>query len=375
MQKCKDTIIEVTFIPYWGPVTPYQNLLAKSLEPLGIYVTKPESFSSGFIQRELSEVFWKIVFGRLKTNILHLHWLPPFKRKPTRLFKLILYVLELVILRIIGVKIVWTAHNMRPHESVSHRGDWLIAKTTAKIANALIVHNEEARAKVVSSFNLKKHNNIFIIPHGNFIGHYENNIDRASARSQLGIADSKFIFLFLGRVRPYKGVLQLIDAYKTFRKDVPDSVLIIAGRPLGEKFSNVIKEKIAGAGGLQYREGFVPDSQIQIYMNASDVAVFPYTEILTTGAVIMAMSFARACVAPKFGFIKGVLDDNGAFLYEPDEKDGLLNALKMAYTRRENTASMGQYNFRKVSPWNWDYIAAETAKVYSHCRRNFSSQT
>jgi beta-1,4-mannosyltransferase len=374
MKKCKDTIIEVTFIPYWGPVTPYQILLAKSLEPLGIYVTKPESFSSGAIQSELSDVFWKIMFGRLKTDILHLHWLPPFKRKHIRSFKLISYLLELVILRIIGVKIVWTAHNMRPHESVSKTGDWLIAKTTAKIANAIIVHNEDARDKVFSTFNLKKPDNIFVIPHGNFIGHYDNNINRASARSQLGIADSTFIFLFMGRVRPYKGVLQLIDAYKTFRKDVPDSILVIAGRPLDEKFSNIIREKIAGAG-LLYRDGFVPDSQIQIYMNASDVTVFPYTDILTTGAVIMAMSFARACVAPKLGFIKDVLDDNGAFLYDPDEKDGLLNALNSAYSRRENIASMGQYNFRKVSPWNWDYVAAETVKVYERCLRDFSSQT
>lgn len=374
MQPYKDTIIKVTFIPYWGPVTPYQILLAKSLEPLGIYVAKPESFSSGAIQSEFSDVFWKIVFGRLKTDILHLHWLPPFKRKHIRSLKLILYLLELIILRIIGVRIVWTAHNMRPHESVSHRGDHLIAKTTAKIANALIVHNENARDKVLSSFNLKKINNIFVIPHGNFIGHYENNIDRASARQQLGVADSTFIFLFLGRVRPYKGVLQLIDAYKTFQKDSPDSVLLIAGRPLGENLSNVIREKIAGDAGLQYREGFIPDSQIQIYMNASDVVVFPYTEILTTGAVILAMSFARACVAPKFGFIKDVLDDNGAFLYDPDQKDGLLNALKSAYIRRENIAGMGQYNFRKASSWNWDYIAAETVKVYSHCIRHFSSQ-
>jgi glycosyltransferase involved in cell wall biosynthesis len=374
MQNCNDKIIEVTFIPHWGSATPYQNLLAESLEPLGIFITKPES-SSGSIQRQLKDAFWKIMFGRQKTDILHLHWLPPFQQKPIRLFKLILYVLKLLILHIIGVRIVWTAHNMRPHESVSLRGDRLIAKMTAKIADAIIVHNEQARAKICSSFNLKKHNNIFVIPHGNYIGHYENNIDRASARLQLGIDDSKFIFLFLGRVRPYKGVLQLIDAYKTFRKYVPDSVLIIAGRPLDENFSNRIKEQISADCALQYRDDFVPDSQIQIYMNASDVTVFPYTEILTTGAVIMAMSFACACVAPNFGFTKDVLDDNGAFLYDPDEKDGLLNALKTAFARRENIASMGQYNFRKVSPWNWDYIAARTAEVYSHCLPGFPSKT
>jgi len=58
-------------------------------------------------------------------------------------------------------------------------------------------------------------------------------------------------------------------------------------------------------------------------MNACDVVVFPYQEILTSGAVILAMSFGRACVAPRLGCIQDVLDDKGAFIYEPSNKAGL----------------------------------------------------
>jgi len=351
--------MEVAFIPYWGRHNPYQDSLGKSLESLGI----------GVIKGELNDVFHKIIFGRLKVDILHLHWLPSFRWKPVRLFKLILFVLKLVILRILGVKIVWTAHNLNSHESVSPDADRLVAKIIAKLANAVIVHSKTAKTKVISAFNLKNHKKIIVIPHGNFIAQYDNSIDRASARSQMGVADSKLVLLFLGKIRPYKGILQLIDAFKTLQRDGLDSELIIAGLPMNEDFSNCIRERIAGSKGLQYKPGFVPQDEIQIYMNASDVAVFPYREILTSGAVILAMSFARACVAPKLGCVRDILDDNGAFLYEPEEKDGLLNALKAACANRRNAASMGLYNLQKVLPWNWVTIAAETNKVYLECTK------
>jgi beta-1,4-mannosyltransferase len=349
--------MKVAFVPDFGRHNPYQNSLAKSLEPFGVSIIKGKQ----------ADVLHDIIFGRLKVDILHFHWLPPFKWKPIRLFKLTLFLLNLAALRLRGIKIVWTVHNLIPHESVSPKGDWLIAKITAKLANAIIVHSKTAQTKVISFFNLKNHKKIFIIPHGNFIAEYDNSNNSASARLKFGISNSKFILLFFGRIRPYKGILQLIDTFKTFRQNILDAELIIAGRPLNEQLSNCIRDKIAGSDGIRYIPEFVPQNEIQIYMNASDVLVFPYHEILTSGSAILAMSFARACIAPKLGCIQDILDDNGAFLYNPDETDGLLNALKTAYANREHIPTMGQYNLRIVSPWNWDFVAAETYKVYLKC--------
>jgi beta-1,4-mannosyltransferase len=360
-------ITNVVFIPYWGTVNPYQDSLEKSLKPLGVNITKLESFGPGFTQGELNAIIYKIFSRRLKVDILHLHLLPRFKWKLSRLLKLIVFVLQLAVLRILGFKIVWTAHNLNPHESVYPKGDWAIAKITAILANAVIAHGSSAKTKLVSTLNLKNHDKIAVIPHGNFIAQYDNSISRASARSKLGISDSKFVVLFLGRIRPYKGILRLIDAFKTLRQDIPDAELVIAGRPSNEKFSNRIREKIAGCEGLRYKPEFVPQEEIQIYMNASDVTVFPYSDILTSGAAVLAMSFARPCVALNLGFTRDILDDSGAFLYDPAQNDGLLNALKAAYAGRPNLADMGQYNFRKVLPWSWDYVAAETNKVYLKC--------
>lgn len=113
--------------------------------------------------------------------------------------------------------------------------------------------------------------------------------------------------------------------------------------------------------------GLVPEEKIHIYMNACDVVVFPYQNILTSGAVILAMSFGKACVAPIIKCIIETLDQSGVFLYRPQTKDGLAKALQQANLKKSELHIMGEYNLNITKQWNWGYIAEVTTKVYSAC--------
>ena len=99
-------------------------------------------------------------------------------------------------------------------------------------------------------------------------------------------------------------------------------------------------------------------------MNAANTIVFPYREFLTSGAVILAMSFGKACIAPRRGHIGEVLDDVGAFLYDPDLPDGLLQALHASMQPPEQLDKMGQHNYQVASHWTWDVITEKTLAVY-----------
>jgi beta-1,4-mannosyltransferase len=93
------------------------------------------------------------------------------------------------------------------------------------------------------------------------------------------------------------------------------------------------------------------------------VMVYPYRDILTSGAVLLGMSFGRACVAPKIGCIAETLDDAGGILYAPGAS-ALLNAMGQAYARREELETMGQHNLEKARLWSWDRVAAQTLDAY-----------
>jgi glycosyltransferase involved in cell wall biosynthesis len=130
---------------------------------------------------------------------------------------------------------------------------------------------------------------------------------------------------------------------------------------------DMLKQKFADDQRIKLCPGFIPDDQIQLYMNACDVVIFPYRDILTSGAVLLAMSFGRACIAPRKGCIGEVLDDTGAFLYEIDDENGLMKAMKSALDKSSHLSVMGQHNRHLAEKYNWKHIAEMTNDIYRSC--------
>ena len=130
------------------------------------------------------------------------------------------------------------------------------------------------------------------------------------------------------------------------------------------EMAQTIREEIEGSQNIIFHPRFVPAEQIQFYMNACDAVVLPYRQILTSSAAMLAMSFGRACVAPQLSGMLELLDDRGAFLYEPDQLGALAEAIHAAADNREKLDQMGIHNLAKVSGKDWTTIAAATLKIY-----------
>ena len=182
----------------------------------------------------------------------------------------------------------------------------------------------------------------------------------------MGIPQTDINFLFLGEIRYYKGVLELIDAFQ--KLDSKNANLTIAGRPKNDTIVKQIKEKISGSENtIKLIPEFIPDDEMQLYINSADVMVFPYQDILTSGGIIMAMSFGKAIIAPYLGCISDTLDSSGSFLYGPSDKDGLLKAMRECVNSKSKMEAMGRHNFDLAKRLNWESIAKSTYKVYERC--------
>lgn len=347
--------LKLIFLPLWTSDNPYQKLLIEQLEKLGVEMGEENT-------RTIS------LLGQQKPDILHLHWLHPYFQGSNQfysLFKVVKFIGKLALFRLAGIKIVWTAHNLKNHESLNPLSDKLCTALVAKLCHAIIAHCESAKDEVISTFYLKNKDKIFVIPHGNYVNFYQNSISRAEARRQLHILESTLLLLFLGGIRPYKGVIELIESFKHLRQD--GLQLLIAGRPLNNEFGELVQQKIAGQDNIKLIADFIPETQVQVYMNACDVVVFPYRDILTSGAVVLAMSFGRACIAPRKSCMGEVLDRSGAFLYDPDEESGLLQAMSNAINMKADLLDMGKHNRQLVEKYSWERIAGMTLDVYQWC--------
>jgi glycosyltransferase involved in cell wall biosynthesis len=287
---------------------------------------------------------------------------PLIRRRGRAAFDLLMFLCRLIFLKTTGMKLVWTAHDLRSH-SDSHAGLERVGTVlTSKLADAVITHCEKARIEVSKQPFLGGRQKVFVVPHGHYIGYYHNDISHARARTILGLPQDALVFLFFGWIEKHKGIVELIDAFQRLHSD--EAHLVIAGNCPETKFADMLREKISGKPRIKLISGFVPDDKVQIYMNGCDAVVLPYRDVLTSGTVILAMSFARACVAVRRGCLSDVLNDSGAFLYEPDAPGGLLAALELAVERKNELAAMGRYNQESALQWGWDRVAQETIAVY-----------
>lgn len=302
------------------------------------------------------------LLGKRSPDAIHLHWLPRFRPGLKENIKLHAFYLRLLLLKILGKKVVWTAHNLYSHDAEFVDRERALTRGVMAAATSVIVHSPSAISLVRDEFSVTHPEKIVSIPHGNYLPCYKNEISRARARQQLGLAEDDTVFLFLGNIRPYKGVNELVNAFR----NLPGTSLrlLIAGKAFDDNDMHTLERLIATDARIVLKPGFIADDELQVYFNACDAVVYPYRNILTSGAVVLGMSFAKACIAPNIGCIPDYLDDYGAFLYDPTHESGLLIAIEQACQNKQKLNGMGQYNFTKAEHWNWDMIASRTAELY-----------
>lgn len=350
--------MKVIFIPDYSKANLYQQALADSLSNEGV------SVSFGITSYLFSVL--RSVKNNWKPDILHIHWPHPFLLANSRaktILKSSSFIGELLILKLFGIKIVWTIHNITNHEGRFNSLELFFNKFIARLCDKLIVHCPSAKNEVMNTYAVTRDSLIVVIPHGNYIHSHENVIGKTQARKQLHLNAENIIFLFFGQIELYKGISELIEAFKKLNSS--QATLLIVGKSYNDEITDDILKRYDGKENIKTIFEFIPDNEIQIYMNAADVVVLPYRDILTSGAVILAMSFGKPVIAPAIGCIPDVLDSEGSFLYDPSEKDGLDKAMRQVFNA--DLKKMGEHNFELAKQLSWDDIAKRTYEVYQEC--------
>jgi beta-1,4-mannosyltransferase len=349
--------MKVLFLPDWSQNNPYQRELAAALERQGVTVR----ISNGIGRLP--------VLGAIRTHgrphVLHLHWTHTFllgKDWLISIFQSICFLVELLIVKFCGIKVIWTVHNLLEHERRNRQVEIFFNRILVRLYDQLIVHCSFAREAVIQGYHLPNRvkGKIFVIPHGNYINSYPNHVTREKARTGLGLGDGDIVFLYFGMIRPYKGVRRMADAFRKLQN--PRVRLLIVGEPASEQIRRELRRFCESDSRIRAFLQFVPAKDIQIYMNASDVVVLPYQDILTSGNALLAMSFRKPVIVPRLGCIPEVLDRKGGFIYNHNEEEGLVRAIREASFA--NLAAMGNYSYRRAKRFHWDQIAQKTCELY-----------
>jgi beta-1,4-mannosyltransferase len=296
----------------------YVDCFYNAVEALGVEVREGH-FSGRWLLKHLRNA-----------DYVHIHWpsyfyAEPRRRKSLRGFAMFLFFLALARWR--GARLVWTMHNIYPHDRcVIPQLDIWARRLLVKFSMLVFIHCSCAEAEVLREFPALARRTVQI-QHGNWIGHYPNTIPCRSARSLLALTENDFVFLFLGLCRPYKNLESLINAFE----QLPGKpVLLIAGMFQDAAYEAAIRAAInRSASRIILHSGFIRDEDMQIYLRACNVVVTPYREVLTSGSAVLALSFGRPVIAPAIGCLKELIVDGCGFLYDSSQPpEGLRDAMQ-----------------------------------------------
>ena len=263
----------------------------------------------------------------------------------------------LVIARLRGARLVWTAHNSLPHES--GRFDAALFRRIYRHVDAVIAHTRFTADTLVRELDVRNAK-VHVIAHGPLTLGAAPAPARDEARRALGIADDTFMLLLFGRLRPYKGLDLLLAALD--RLQDPYMHLVVAGE---DAFGDA-------AGQLQGRDDVsadlrrVDDETTARYFAAADLVVLPYRRIDQSGVLMLALTYRSAVLASDIGGLAESIDnERTGFLLDPVDAETLAARLADIKSRPDALADVRrQIAADEDGQRGWPTLAERTADVY-----------
>lgn len=350
--------LRVLSLPDYSGNNPYQRLLAAGLAGEGV-----RSIRGRPGRRQPFPILRAWLRGG-RPPVLHLHWTHEYLKGstgPTRIDRW-RFLAQLRLLKRLGVRIVWTMHNLGGHEGSRHASEMAVHRELVGLADAVICHCGAAREAAIAAYGLgtAEAAKLRVVPHGSYVGAYPDAIAGADARARLGLPAQGPVLLFLGAVRGYKGTDDLVAAFGAVED--PSARLLIAGKPRGTGIEARLAAAAAADRRIVLALRYVADEELQVWLRAADAVVLPFREILTSGSAILALSFGRPVVAPALGCLPETVPQAAGVLYDPDAPGALAGALRRVLDG--DLAAMGAAARARADELDWGQIAATTAALY-----------
>jgi glycosyltransferase involved in cell wall biosynthesis len=336
---------------------PYQSLLYGEMRRLGvqeIYLGELTPIQTlNFLLLPLEVVARRLAGAR----VLHLHWVFVFTLPGARRFPAMRRVAQawfLVLLRVcrmLGTHLVWTAHNVLPHEPV-FADDVFARRALVEASDLVLVHSQSTLDELAALGAVPRRN--AIIRHGP-IG---STLPASSLRTP-GDGGRPRRFLFFGQIREYKGVEDLLAAFLA----VPDDVaarLTIAGQCDDPELRSRLRALARTDGArVLLRLEYVPGDEVAQLFGAADVVVLPFRRVSTSGSAMLALSHGRPLIVPDLAGLADLPDQ--AVLRYNGEVAGLADALvRLACADGDALAAMSAAARSYASQTTWQEIAEKT---------------
>ena len=265
-------------------------------------------------------------------------------------------------LKLGGYPLVLTVHNIVPHGS---QRPSLAQERLYNIPHRLILHTDSLARELVRKFP-DTSDRVRIVSHGTLFDDVPEWAQH-DARSALGLPLDAPIALFFGQIEPYKGVDYLIRAFSSVMHQIPEALLLIAGKThtLVDRYRALIEE-VGVTGSVRTDFAFIPTEQVPLYFGAADVVVLPYLEASQSGVLLAAYRFGRPVIVTDTGGLSDTVEHCGnGLVVDPGNESALTGAMVELLSNRMRAREMGARSQEiGLERHDWRVIARQTMAVY-----------
>ena len=278
--------------------------------------------------------------------------------------------------KLMGKKVALTAHNVNQARR-DGKDSWFnrfTLKIQYRLCDHVFVHTEKMKSELRQDFGVADEA-VTVIRHPINDAFPDTELTPEEAKRSLGLREEEKAILFLGRIRPYKGIEYLLDAFKQLLSDEQANYrLILAGEP--KKGSEEYLQEIRRSAETEFDRGriisriqFIPDEEMEVYLKGADVLVLPYKEIFQSGILFLAYSFGLPVVATDVGsFREEIVEGSTGFLCKPGDAAELAKGIERYFTSdlyRNLELSREELKTYAKENHSWDAVAGLTCKAYA----------
>lgn len=348
----------------------YQRLLIAALNSAGV----TSAFDAPLTRSATMNVLLaplSLAFARWRgTRIIHVHYLFAYSLRwaTSRVSRRVLrwwFGLWLLSLRLLGLRLVWTAHNILPHEPIFD-DDQAARRMLIRRADAVIALSEYGRRAIKQKFGADV---AAVIPPGSTsVGALK---EPAVARAALMLDPSLTVVVFVGRLVRYKGLDLLLAALAT---PISGLAIRIAGACSDEAYAGELTAaaRHARASGVDVLLDIrrITDNEYALRLAAADFAIFPFRSITNSETVMTAMSSGVPVLLPALDALSD-FPEGAALKWNPSDGCAGIRAVLEQATRTDERQRLAMRSAALlwVDTRKWSDVAEATRVVYQETLR------
>lgn len=254
--------------------------------------------------------------------------------------------------------IVWTCHNVEPHEGATWP-ERAAFRALAGATDLVICHDEAARQRCWALY--RPTGSLVVMRHGNYDGVYPKARPRDEVRRGLGLPLDRPLVLCVGQVRPYKGVDLVCEAVERLAGRV---ALLVAGDSHVVSCTREIERRVGALPDAVFVNRHLSDQEFADFVGASDVVALAYRRLTGSGSALAVLTLGRGVVASDWPFFGDLLRGHprAGRVFTPGDARGLATAIEDLLAVDPGEREKAALALAAAFPWS-DVVAPVAEKL------------